>query len=67
MFAPGTIVRAVEWPGTHGERYVVREIVEQPRSGEVAWVLTLQGGTPFGWRAIPTTNLREVRKGVRRR
>lgn len=66
MFERGTVVKARNWPGTHGERYVVREVVEQPRSGEVAWVLTLQGGTPFGWRAIPTANLSVVRKAVAR-
>lgn len=63
----GQVVRAHDWPRTVGERFLVREIVEQPRSGEVAYVLEFDGGTPFRFRAIPTANLIVDEKATRER
>lgn len=67
MVQVGQIVRAHDWPAVQGDRFVVKQIVQQPRSGEVAYLLELDGGTPFRFRAIPTANLVVDEKATRER
>jgi hypothetical protein len=62
--AVGDIVRASNWPGVARTKFLVREITHQPRSGEVAYLLELDGRTPWRFRAIPTKHLR-LAKGAR--
>lgn len=63
---PGVIVRAHDWPGTRGERFLVLGIGEMP-SGEAAHLLEFDGGTPFRYRCIPTENLAVDQKATRER
>lgn len=58
----GQIVRATDWPGTKGERYLVVEPYESKAYGACVWARRLDKGYPGPWVCMPVDCLRLDRK-----
>ena len=66
MVSIGSVVRASNWPGTHGERFLVREFGVSPHHGPFAWCMQFDGATPLQWRALPLDRLTVDQKATRK-
>lgn len=62
----GQVVRAIDWPGRKGARFLVTALDKTP-SGKVAHLLEFDGGTPWKYTCILRANLRVDIQATRER